>query len=69
LVALNSDKPIEEMFSDFMDNKTDPECLDLLNLSHNNENIFLILFINYGISLIRATSQIELSPFSKIIIL
>jgi hypothetical protein len=46
LVALNSDKPIKEIFSDFMDNKTDPEGLDLLNLSNNNENIFLILFIN-----------------------
>ena len=42
LIALNSDKPIEEMFSDFMDNKTDnldPEGLDLLKLSHNNEKI------------------------------
>ena len=42
LVALNSDKPIEEMFSEFMNNKADnldPEDLDLLNLSNNNENI------------------------------
>jgi hypothetical protein len=44
LVALNSDKPIEEMFSDFMDNKTnnlDPEGLDIFNLSNNNEKIIL----------------------------
>jgi hypothetical protein len=46
LVTLNSDKPIEEMFSDFMDNKTDPEGLDLLYLSNINEKLFLILFIN-----------------------
>jgi uncharacterized protein YciU (UPF0263 family) len=42
LVALNSDKPIEEMFSEFMNNKADnldPEDLDLLNLSNDNENI------------------------------
>ena len=42
LIALNSDKPIEEMFSDFMDNKTDnldPEGLDFLTLSYNNEKI------------------------------
>ena len=42
LVALNSDKPIEEMFSDFLDNKTDnldPEGLDLLCLSSNKEKI------------------------------
>ena len=42
LIALNSDKPIEEMFSDFMDNITDnldPEGLDLLKLSNNNEKI------------------------------
>ena len=42
LIALNSDKPIEEMFSDFMDNKTDnldPEGLDLINLDNNNEKM------------------------------
>ena len=42
LIALNSDKPIEEMFSDFMDNKTDnldPEGLDMLSLSYNKEKI------------------------------
>ena len=42
MIALNSDKPIEEMFSEFINNKVDnldPEDLDLLNLSNNNENI------------------------------
>ena len=42
LVALNSDKPIEEMFSDFVDKVTDnldPEGLDFLNLSNNKEKI------------------------------
>ena len=40
LKALNSDKPVEEMFADFMKNQTDslnPEGLDLLVLTNNNE--------------------------------
>ena len=42
LIALNSDKPVEEMFVDFMKNQTDsldPEGLDLLVLTNNNEKI------------------------------
>ena len=38
LLAINSKKPIEEMFSDFMENETDslnPEGLDLLYLNYN----------------------------------
>ena len=42
LKALNSDKPIEEMFADFMKSQTDglnPEGLDLLVLTNNSEKI------------------------------
>ena len=42
LLALNSDKPIEEMFYNFMENETDnlnPEGLDFLLLSENNTKI------------------------------
>ena len=42
LLALNSDKPIEEMFYDFIENETDnlnPEGLDFLILSENNTKI------------------------------
>jgi len=42
LTALNSDKPIEEMFLDFFKKETDnlnPEGLDLLILSENNTKI------------------------------
>ena len=42
LKALDSDKPIEEMFVDFMEKETDnlnPEGLDLLLLENNNEKI------------------------------
>ena len=42
LTALNSDKPIEEMFIDFFKKETDnlnPEGLDLLILSDNNTKI------------------------------
>ena len=44
LKALNSDKPIEEMFFDFIWNETDnlnPEGLDFLVLKNNNEKIAL----------------------------
>jgi hypothetical protein len=42
LIALNSEKPIEQMFSDFMEKETDnlnPEGLDLLVLHNNNKTI------------------------------
>ena len=42
LKALNSDKPIEEIFADFMKSETDsldPEGLDLLVLTNNSETI------------------------------
>ena len=51
LMALNSDKPIEEMFNDFMDNETDalsPEGLDLLvidKLENKERIIFNELFL------------------------
>ena len=44
LIALSSDKPIEEMFVDFMEKETDnlnPEGLDLLLLENNNEKIIM----------------------------
>ena len=44
LKALESEKPIEEMFFDFMNNETDslnPEGLDLLVLKNNSEKIAL----------------------------
>ena len=44
LTAINSDKPIEEIFFDFMNNETDslnPEGLDLLILDNNSEKIVL----------------------------
>ena len=44
LTALNSEKPIEEMLSDFMDKETDnlnPEGLDLLLLQKNNTKLIL----------------------------
>ena len=42
LTALNSDKPIEEMFIDFFEKETDnlsPEGLDLLTLSNRNKKV------------------------------
>ena len=42
LIALNSEKPIEQMFSDFMEKETDnlnPEGLDLLVLHNNKKTI------------------------------
>ena len=42
LLALNTDKSIEEMFLNFFDNETDnlnPEGLDLLILSENKTKI------------------------------
>ena len=42
LVALDSEKPIEQMLTDFMENETDnlnPEGLDLLILENNDEKI------------------------------
>ena len=42
LLALDSDKPIEEMFSDFITNETDnlnPERLDFLLLKNNRKKI------------------------------
>ena len=42
MIALTSDKPIEEMFLDFIRNETDnlnPEGLDFLLLSNRNEKI------------------------------
>ena len=42
LLAINSKKPIEEMFSDFMENETanlNPEGLDLLYLNYNSTEI------------------------------
>ena len=42
LLAINSKKPIEEMFSEFMENETDslnPEGLDLLYLNYNSTEI------------------------------
>ena len=44
LMALNSDKPIEEMFLDFMQNETDnldPEGLDMLKLTDNDTKIII----------------------------
>ena len=43
-MALNSDKPIEEMFLDFMQNETDnldPEGLDMLKLTDNDTKIII----------------------------
>ena len=48
LVALDSEKPIEQMLTDFMENETDnlnPEGLDLLILENNDKKYLLILFI------------------------
>ena len=42
LLALNSDKPVEDMFYNFIQNETDnlnPEGLDFLLLSNNNSKI------------------------------
>ena len=42
LLAINSKKPIEEMFSEFMENETDslnPEGLDLIYLNYNGTEI------------------------------
>ena len=42
LIAIESDKPIEEMFVDFFKNETDglnPEGLDMLKLSNNDTKI------------------------------
>ena len=44
LMALNSEKPIEEMFLSFMENETDnldPEGLDMLKLINDNTTIIL----------------------------
>ena len=44
LMALNSDKPIEEMILDFMQNETDnldPEGLDMLMLTNNDKTIII----------------------------
>ena len=44
LMALDSDKPIEDMFIDFMENETDnldPEGLDLFLLINNDTKIIL----------------------------
>ena len=57
LKALNSDKPIEEMFADFMKNQTDslnPEGLDLLVLTNNSETI---AFNQAYISIIKKSNQ------------
>ena len=53
LTALNSDKPIEEMFNDFMEQETDnlsPEGLDLLILKENGTKIAFneTFFPNYN---------------------
>jgi hypothetical protein len=51
LLALKSDKPIEDMFADFIENETDnlsPEGLELLLLTNNNEKIiFNPKYLNY----------------------
>ena len=42
LIALDSEKPIEQMFTDFMENETDnlnPEGLDFLILENDAEKI------------------------------
>jgi hypothetical protein len=44
LIAINSEKPIEEMFLDFMSKETDnldPEGLDMLQLCENDTKIIL----------------------------
>ena len=44
LLALKTDKPIEEMYADFMENETDnlnPEGLDMLLLKNNDTEIVL----------------------------
>ena len=52
LIAMNSEKPIEEMFLEFMENETDnldPEGLEMLKVDNNNNNTTLILnyFLKY----------------------
>ena len=49
LTALNSQKPIEDMFLEFMENETDnldPEGLDMLRLTNNDTTIFLNPYIH-----------------------
>lgn len=44
LIALNSEKPIEEMFLDYMENETDnldPEGIEMLKLCDENTKIIL----------------------------
>ena len=45
LTALNSKKPIEEMYLDFMENETDnldPEGLDILKVSPTNDTTLIL---------------------------
>ena len=50
LIALNSEKPIEEMYLEFMENETDnldPEGLEMLEVDNNRNTLFLNNFLKY----------------------
>ena len=50
LIALNSEKPIEEMYLEFMENETDnldPERLDMLIVDNNRNTLFLNNFLKH----------------------
>ena len=70
LKALDSEKPIEQIFADFMENETDnlnPEGLDLLILENNDEKISINPI--YYSNKIKMNNQVDMKEEKKEVII